>query len=186
MSASNGGHIMKSTEFGVLRFTAVKVMTWAYLCWGIGDLIAYSQEPPTPAPPLPHSRPSLPGTHVLPQPTSQKSQIALHIDAPATAIQGRCGQQTFAIKYSVTNHSTASANGDIRATFNGVLLTPMASTKLTDLAPGKVASGAFSACCPSAGLFAARMEYRGPLSEAHRKTTGDANLISDSVNISCK
>jgi hypothetical protein len=166
-----------------LGVSAKSVTLWCVF-WGITGPTALSQE--SPAPPTPHTGPVLSGTHVPPRPLSPKPGIVLHIDAPATVNQKKCGSQTFDIKYSVINDTSEPANGTIRAAFNGVSLTPAGSAKLSNLPPGKQTSGAFSACCPSSGSFMARIEYhRNEPSAARNKATGDSDSVSDSVNISC-
>ena len=175
---------MKSNQFRVPLYGSMKIVMFSYLFWGIGGVIAYSQD--TPVPPIPHARPVLPGTHVMPQPVVQKSDVVLHIDGPATAEQKQCTQHTFALKYSVINHSTEPASGTIRATFNGISLTAVGSAKLNNLGPGKAANGAFTACCPSRGSFTASMEYRDDSSSTQNKGTGHLHYASDSLNISCR
>lgn len=175
---------MKGAEFHKLLYVSMKVVTFGCLFGGMGWLIAHAQEKPSP--PIPHTQSALPGTHVPPQPVIQRSDIVLHIDGPTTVNQKKCTRQTFDLTYSVINHSTEPANGTIRAAFNGSWLTPVGSAKLTNLPPGKVASGTFTACCPSTGIFAARMEYRDEPSKAQNVTTGHLYSASDTVNISCR
>jgi hypothetical protein len=157
-------------------------MRAAVVCvlWGIG-FVAHSQE--SPAPPVPHARPDLPGTHVQPDPVLKESVIALHVDGPLVVEQKRCTKDSFEIKYTVANHSAAPANGTILATLNGTGLTPVGSAKLTELQPGKAISGAFTACCPANGLFPLRLEFRG---DAGQKATERVSIAADPVNISCK
>ena len=175
---------MKRTELPMPLYVSLKVVTIGCLFWGADGRSAHAQE--NPSPPIPHTRPALPGTHVPPQPVIQRSDIVLHINGPTIVNQKSCTQHTFDLAYSVTNHSTESANGTIRATFNGSTLTPIGSAKLNNLLPGKVASGAFIACCPAPGIFAARMEYREEASKAPNDTTAHLHRTSDTVNISCK
>jgi hypothetical protein len=174
----------EATETHLPLYVSMKVVAYGCLLWGMGGLTAHAQEKPSP--PIPHTQPALPGTHVPPQPLIQKSEIVLHIDGPTTVNQKMCMRHTFDLTYSVINHSTAPANGTIRAAFNGSWLTPVGSGKLTSLPPGKVVSGAFTACCPAIGIFAARMEYRDDPSTAQNKTAGHLRLASDTVNISCR
>jgi hypothetical protein len=148
--------------------------------WGVG-LVAHSQE--SPMAPVPHSRPDLPGTHVQPDPVLKKSAIELHVDGPLVVEQKRCKKDSFEIKYTVANHSAAPASGTILATLNGTALAPLGSAKLSQLQPGKVTSGAFTACCPANGLFALRLEYRG---DAAQQAAERVSSVADPVNISCK
>ena len=174
---------MKSHEFRTPLYVSLKAVTLWCLFWGIAGPIAHSQD--SPAPPTPRTRPVLPGTHVPPPPVPQKLGIVLHIDGPVTVNRKMCGEYTFEIKYSVTNNTTESAYGTIRAAFNRAWLTPVGSAKLNKLPPGKAASGAFTACCPSSGSFTAWMDYRDKPSTAHNKIAGYPYYASDSLNISC-
>jgi hypothetical protein len=110
----------------------------------------------------------------------------LHIDAPATVNQKKCTAHTFDIKYGVINNTPEPANGTIRASFNGAWLTPVGSAKLQALPPGKAASGAFTACCPSSGSFIALVEYRDGPSTTDSKVTKYPYSASDSLKINCR
>ena len=176
---------MSWQELRVRLYFFPKAMTLWSVLWGAAAPLVHSQEHP--APPTPHKGPILPGTHVAPRLVSQKPGIVLRIDGPATVNQKKCARQTFDIRYSVINNTAAPANGVIRASFNGVLLTPVGSAKLHNLPPGKQASGMFTACCPASGSFTARMDYdREAPSTAHDKTAENAYSVSDSLNISCR
>lgn len=177
---------MRSHEIRVPLYVSVKAVTLSCVFWGIAGSIAHSQD--SPALPIPHTRPVLPDTHVPPRPVAQKPGVVLHIDAPVSVNQKKCSEpeHTFNIKYNLINNTTEPANGTIRAMFNGVSLTPVGSAKL-QLLPGKKASGVFTACCPSNGSFAARMDYqRDEPSAAHNSSTAHAYYTTDSVNISCR
>jgi hypothetical protein len=172
---------MKSHEFRMPLYTPAKAVILWCAFWGIAGPVAHSQE--SPAPPAPHGGPVLPGTHVPPRPLPQILGIVLHIDGPTTVSQKKCTEHTFNIKYSVINNTTEPATGTIRAAFNGASIMPVGSAKLNNLPPGKTASGAFTACCPSEGFFIAQMDYRDEPSTAHNKIP---HSTSDTLNISCK
>lgn len=177
---------MRSPEIRVSLHISLKAVTLSCVFWGIGGSIAHSQD--SPAPPVPHTGPVLPDTHVPPRPVAQKPGVVLHIDAPVSVNQKKCSapEHTFNIKYDVINNTTEPTNGTIRAMFNGVSLTPVGSAKL-QLPPGRKASGAFTACCPASGSFAARMAYqRDEPSAAQGRPTGHIYYATDSVNISCR
>jgi hypothetical protein len=174
---------MRSPEIRALLYLSLKAATLSSVFWGIAGTIAHSQD--SPAPPAPHTRPVLPDTHVPPHSVAQKPGVVLHINAPVSVNQKRCSQpeHTFNIKYTLINNTTEPANGTIRGLFNGVSLTPVGSAKL-QIPSGRQATGAFIACCPATGSFAARLDYqRDESSTARDKTTAYA---SDSIHISCK
>jgi hypothetical protein len=163
---------------------SIRAVSLGGALWGLDGLLAHSQQPP--APPIAHTGPVLPGTHVPPRPLFEKPDVVLHIDGPITVTEKRCTRHTFDIKYTVINHSGEPANGTIRATFKEVALDPVGPSKLNNLLPGKTTSGAFVACCPASGLFTARLEYRDSPSESHADSASQVHYTSDSVNISCK
>lgn len=152
--------------------------------WLVAFGASYSQDKPLP--PIPHAQPVLPGTHVPPRPLSQNSDIMLRIDGPTTVSRKMCLRETFEIKYSVINKSKEPANGAIRAAFNGTSLTPVASAKVDKLASGKVATGAFKACCPSVGSFTVQMDYSDDPRSDHEKDGMRPRHASDSLNINCR
>lgn len=177
---------MRSHEIRVPLYVSLIAVALSSMFWAITGSLAHSQD--SPPPPTPHVQPALPGTHVPPRSVGEQRRIVLHIDAPITVIQKQCSQpeRTFNIKYNVVNNTAEVANGTIRASFNGVSLTPLGSAKV-QLLPGKEASGMFTACCPSGGSFTAHMDYqRDEPSMAHNKVAGYGYYASDSVNISCR
>jgi hypothetical protein len=174
---------MSSREFRMLPYVSLKAVTLRCLLAGIVASVAHSQE--SPPPPTPHSGLILPGTHVAPRAEPQKPGIVLHIDGPTTVNKKKCAEHTFDIKYRVVNNTNEPANGTLRAMFSGASLTPLGSAKLNNLPPGKAASGAFAACCPSRGSFTAWIEYRDKPSTAHNKNTEDPYYGFDSLKISC-
>lgn len=139
-----------------------------------------------PVPPLPHARPSLPGTHVHPESIAQKLGLVLHVDGPFIVEQKRCQKDSFEIKFTVTNYSTEPATGALVGIFNGMALSPIGSAKLSELQPGKAMSGAFRACCPANGLFAFRLEYWDEAERARKKGPERLSSTFNSANISCK
>lgn len=174
---------MKSHEFRMPLCVSLKAATLWCLFWAIAGPIAHSQQSATP--PTPHAQPVLPGTHVPPRPAPQKLGIVLHIDGPSTVGQKKCPEHTFDIKYRVVNNTTEPANGTIRAAFSGASVTPLGSAKVNNLPPGKAASGAFTACCPSSGSFTAWIEYHDKPSTAQNKNTEDPYYGFDSLKIRC-
>lgn len=175
---------MRSDEFWMPAYASLKSVSLCCVLLELAGPVAHSQE--RPAPPTPHTEPVLPGTHVRPQPVSQRPDIVLRIDGPATVNQKKCPENSFNINYTVINNTTKPINGTVRAAFNGAWLTPTGSAKLKNLPPGRAVSGAFTACCPSSGSFKASLDYHDETSESNSKITGHSYNASDSINITCK